>query len=114
MDHSVIDRLVGLRIKEARDAVKLTPEALAHEMDLSLDDLNRYETGNARINAETLCQFSKCLDQPISYFFDQDSSATPNITRQDLNFLSSYIGLETFDRKRVRDFTAALIVERKT
>lgn len=114
MDHSVIDRLVGLRIKEARHAMHLTPEALAREMNLSLDDLDRFETGNARINAETLCQFSKSLDKPISYFFDHDSSATPNITRQDLNFLSSYMGLETFDRKRVLDFTAALIVERKT
>ena len=114
MDHSIVDRLVGLRIKEARDAVQLKPEALARDMNISLDDLYRYESGNARINAETLCQFSKCLDKPISYFFERDSSATPNITRQDLSFLSSYMGLETFDRKRVRDFAAALIVERKT
>ena len=72
MDHSIVDRLVGLRIKEARDAVQLKPEALARDMNISLDDLYRYESGNARINAETLGQFSKCLDKPISYFFERD------------------------------------------
>jgi len=114
MDHSTVDGLIGRRVKQAREAKGMSAEALAHEMDLSVEDLYRYESGQVRIDAETLCQFSKSLDKPISYFFDHDTSATPNITRKDLNFLSSYLDLETFDRKRVRDFTAALIVARKT
>jgi len=114
MDHSTVDGLIGQRVKKGREAKGLTPQALAKEMNLSVEDLSRYEAGEVRIDAQTLCEFSKCLDQPIGYFFDHDSSAAPNITRKDINFLLSYVGLETIDRKRVRDFTTALIVERKT
>ena len=59
-----------------------TQESLAHQLDLSHQQVQKYETGANRISAGRLYELAKTLDVPIQYFFEGfDETVTPPAPR---------------------------------
>lgn len=75
-DH--IDHLVSRRLKMRRMMLGLSQNDLGSAVDVSIQQVQKYEKATNRISSGKLHAFAKVLKVPIDYFFDQrdDSSNT--------------------------------------
>lgn len=74
-----IDHLIGLRIKLARQACGITQMQLAEKLDVSYQQVQKYETGLNRVSGGCLIVLGKLLNKPLEYFFDQNQADTQPI-----------------------------------
>ncbi|MBA83365.1 helix-turn-helix domain-containing protein [Thalassobius sp. S69A] len=69
MSHPV-DEHVGKKLKNLRVLRGLTQTDVAKGLDISFQQVQKYELGRNRISASKLFEISRILDVPPSYFFD--------------------------------------------
>lgn len=67
---SGIDRLVGQRLRWRRRELRLTQEKLGELLNLTFQQVQKYEKGVNRISAGRLYEISGLLGVDISYFYD--------------------------------------------
>ncbi len=73
-----VDRHVGERIRRRRTSLGLTQEDLASALQISYQQVQKYETGANRVSAGRLYEISNRLDVEVSHFFDElDADAEP-------------------------------------
>jgi transcriptional regulator with XRE-family HTH domain len=77
---SAIDRHVSNRFRKARKAAGLTQEYVAHKLDISFQQIQKYEKGGNRISAGRLYQISELVGLPIGYFFEGLGMTVPEQT----------------------------------
>lgn len=65
-----IDQTVGDRIRKRRTLLGFTQEQLAEALDISYQQIQKYETGANRVSAGRLFQIAQRLEAPIGYFFE--------------------------------------------
>ena len=65
-----IDIHVGSRLRLRRTLMGLTQEKLGDAVGLTFQQIQKYERGTNRISASRLFQFSRILNVPILFFFD--------------------------------------------
>ena len=65
-----VDAHVGGRIRDRRTSLGLTQEHLANALNLSYQQVQKYETGANRVSAGRLYEISKILQSDVSLFFD--------------------------------------------
>lgn len=65
-----IDEYVGKQLRLRRTFLGISQEKLGASMDLTFQQVQKYEKGLNRISAGRLYEISKILSVPISYFFD--------------------------------------------
>ncbi len=73
-----IDIHVGQRLRVRRSLQGMSQEKLASMVNITFQQIQKYERGTNRISASRLYQFSKALDVPISYFYDQFGTMAGN------------------------------------
>ncbi len=73
-----VDVHVGQRLRVRRSLLGLSQEKLADAIGLTFQQVQKYERGMNRISAGRLYQFSKILDVPVAYFFEQLGHAAEN------------------------------------
>lgn len=83
---STIHAHVGAKIRARRAGLEISPAALADYLDISVSDLESYETGRRRICVSLLFGFANVLNVEIAYFFSgmtvaSDYSPPPPRTR---------------------------------
>ena len=64
------DRDIGQRIRLRRVEVEMSQHALAEELGLSFQQIQKYEMGVNRFNTQRLQQIATALRVPISFFYD--------------------------------------------
>ncbi|HET6469045.1 MAG TPA: helix-turn-helix transcriptional regulator [Geminicoccaceae bacterium] len=64
------DRLIGERLRRRRTELGLTQEQLALALELSYQQIQKYESGANRISASRLLAVARRLDVPVGYFCD--------------------------------------------
>ena len=64
------DRIIGIRLKARRIELGLSQTALANEIDVSYQQVQKYENGTDRIAASTLLEICARLGVSITYFFE--------------------------------------------
>lgn len=69
MAHS-IDEHVGMRLRQLRKASGFSQGALAQKLDLTFQQIQKYEKGSNRVSASKLYQAASCLNVPIQAFFE--------------------------------------------
>ncbi|MEO9969141.1 MAG: helix-turn-helix transcriptional regulator [Hyphomonadaceae bacterium] len=67
---SGIDRLVGQRLRWRRRELRLTQEKLGDLLNLTFQQVQKYEKGVNRISAGRLYEVAAALGVPIGYFYD--------------------------------------------
>ena len=77
---SGIDRLVGQRLRWRRRELRLTQEKLGDLLNLTFQQVQKYEKGVNRISAGRLYEVAAALGVPIGYFYDGASELLPNAT----------------------------------
>jgi len=95
------DTHVGNRVRECRLALGMTQQQLAEAVDLTFQQIQKYEKGTNRVSGSRLQQFANILKVPVSFFFDGGPNAPsqrkakaidPSITNVS-EFISSSGGL---------------------
>lgn len=107
---SGIDRVVGQRIRWRRRELKLTQERLGELLELTFQQVQKYEKGVNRVSAGRLYEIAGVLGVPISYFFegaeefleaeqselaeDEDEPHAPVMTPEMLELISAFQKIE--------------------
>ena len=69
--YNPIDVHVGARLRARRTLLGLSQMVLSDAMEITFQQLQKYESGANRISASRLYDAAKLLDVDISYFFDE-------------------------------------------
>jgi transcriptional regulator with XRE-family HTH domain len=107
---SGIDRVVGQRIRWRRRELKLTQERLGELLELTFQQVQKYEKGVNRVSAGRLFEIAGVLNVPINYFFegaeefleaeqsefaeDDDEPHAPVMTPETLELISAFQKIE--------------------
>ena len=65
-----IDVHVGKRVRLRRTLLGMSQDKLGKAINLTFQQVQKYERGTNRIGSSRLYQLSQVLDIPVSYFFD--------------------------------------------
>jgi len=65
-----IDEHVGLQLRQRRALLGYSQEKLAEKVGITFQQIQKYENGANRVSASRLYEFSKVLDIPVNFFFD--------------------------------------------
>lgn len=71
-----VDRYVGQQIRQARRELRMTQEAVGKEMNLTFQQVQKYEKGINRISAGRLLAFAELFDRPLEFFFPKVAITT--------------------------------------
>ena len=74
------DKHVGSRVRMRRMMLSMSQEKLGDALDLTFQQVQKYEKGTNRIGASRLQQISNILQVPVSFFFEgapDGGGATP-------------------------------------
>lgn len=69
-----IDENVGVQLRQRRALLGLSQEKLAEQVGITFQQIQKYENGANRISASRLFEFSKVLDIPVSFFFENSGN----------------------------------------
>jgi transcriptional regulator with XRE-family HTH domain len=67
---ALTDKNVGRQIFTRRKILKMSQGALALELGLTFQQVQKYENGSNRVSASRLWELSKILRVPVSFFFE--------------------------------------------
>lgn len=71
----VSSKAMGERIKFRRQDIGMSQERLAEVVEVSYQQIQRYESGRNRLNVENLQVIAHALGVPITYFFEPSTSS---------------------------------------
>lgn len=118
-----IDILVGQRLKLRRTILGLSQTEVANTIDVTFQQIQKYERGANRISASTLYRFAIALGVSVSYFFEdapktsEDATTAENAlfdpatmsTRETLEMVRAYYRIAIPDiRRRVFELVKSL------
>jgi transcriptional regulator with XRE-family HTH domain len=134
-NNNAIDMHVGKRIRLRRALLGMSQEQLGSELDITFQQVQKYERGANRVSASRLWDISQILDSPINYSFDDMSENTmrssprrvsrgaddvdlsdeqtkdPMARRETLELVRTYYSIKTpLVRKRVSDMVKSIAV----
>lgn len=85
---SEIDKLIGMRIRIARNMAGKKQDELARYLGLTLQQTQKYENGKNKISVSILAKVAKYFHIPISYFIPTNGN-TDNASAQTIKMLES-------------------------
>lgn len=68
---NVIDSLVGESLCEIRIRADMSQENLADRLGMTVEDVQRWETGQSHIEARQLIMLSRVLNVPVGVFWSK-------------------------------------------
>jgi len=121
-----IDKHVGSRVRMRRMMLGMSQEKLGDALDLTFQQVQKYEKGTNRIGASRLQQISHILQVPVSFFFEGAPASSNSTTGGDApspafvsDFLASSEGLaltrafmrieDAKVRRRIVDLVEAIV-----
>ena len=81
---------IGKKIREHRLKAGLTQEKLAELLEITLQQVQKYERGITKVNLVKLQQLAEILKVPISDFFDESPFIAYNLSEKEIKLLESY------------------------
>ncbi len=116
-----IDLRVGQRVRDRRKALGITQDRLAQALDLTFQQVQKYERGVNRMSASKLFEAAQVLDVPVNWFFDggtvpdrpgTESGRPPQSeslsTRETRDLLGAYLKLDPKVRRQVLDLVKTM------
>ena len=121
-----VDIHVGARLRLRRTLLGLTQDQLGKALNLTFQQVQKYERGANRIGSSRLYKLSQILDVPVSFFFDEmpDDMSQPSAgivnskkregtdhfsRRETLVLVKNYYNIEDMNvRKKLYNFIKTL------
>jgi len=67
-----VDLLIAERVKKRRLELNLTRSELAEQLDVSWQQVQKYESGESRVTASRLYELADVLQRPVGWFFREN------------------------------------------
>lgn len=80
-----INEIIGARIKQARVIAGLSQEDLSSLVNLSFQQIQKYESGTNAISAAKLQIFARHLNKPIMFFYNTHDGVDATVGNSDLS-----------------------------
>jgi len=64
-----VDAFVGRRVRDRRKLLKISLEGLASQLDVTLQQIQKYELGQNRLSASKLYDIAQALHVPPAFFY---------------------------------------------
>jgi len=74
-----VDIHVGARLRARRKIIGLSQDDIGKSVGVTFQQIQKYERGTNRIGSSRLYEFSRILDVPVSYFFENFSFTTADM-----------------------------------
>jgi transcriptional regulator with XRE-family HTH domain len=68
----IISKIIGEKVKFRRQDIGMSQESLAEILELSYQQVQRYENGRNKISVERIQEIADALAVPVMYFFEKD------------------------------------------
>ena len=68
------DRIIGQRVRLARKRMKFSQTMLGNAVGVTYQQIQKYENGSDRIGAARLFDVARATEQPITFFFFDDTT----------------------------------------
>jgi transcriptional regulator with XRE-family HTH domain len=68
-----VDAHIGARIEMRRTVLGLTRDAMAQALDVTVRQVEAFETGAARVPASALFELADLFDVKVAYFFETEA-----------------------------------------
>ena len=131
-NNNAVDVHVGKRVRLRRTLLGMSQEQLGASLNITFQQVQKYERGANRISASRLWAISQILDVQISYFFDDmtddimrssprrvsrgenidfdnDNARDPMARRETLELVRTYYSIESsIVRKRISEMVKSL------
>ena len=98
---------IGGRIKKRRMELKISQEELAEVLNITYQQVQRYENGTSKLNVEKIQVISEALSVPMSYFFE---SYKPAVTENTVPYMTSDENRLLRYFRKIRDNTSKTTV----
>lgn len=85
------DLYIARKLRERRVELGLSQSYLADTLEITPQQLSKYEKGLDRIPAGRLDDFAKLLSVPISFFYKDHEHKTPSLTLKDFDIGHAYL-----------------------
>lgn len=79
----VSSKKMGEKIKFRRQDLGMSQERLAEVLEVSYQQIQRYESGRNRLNVENIQSIAHALGVPTSYFFESSDISQPVLESSD-------------------------------
>ncbi|PWR18843.1 helix-turn-helix domain-containing protein [Zavarzinia compransoris] len=103
-----LDLQIGRRIRERRWLLGLSQDKLARRVGLKFQQIQKYETGGAKVSAGRLSLLAEALDVPISYFYAHAGPDGDGISRDAADLARLFMTLPEEQRSRLLDLVRAI------
>jgi transcriptional regulator with XRE-family HTH domain len=109
---SAVDQYVGNRIRVQRQILKMSQQAIGKKLDITFQQVQKYEKGSNRVSVGRLHQICEVLKVPLSFMFEGgpagsfDSMEAKKAPTADFinDFLATREGIELVKAfKRIQD-----------
>ena len=93
---SLVDILIGRRIRNRRTILGITQKDLGKIVGVSPQQIQKYETASNRVSCSTLYAFSRHLKAPIYYFFENKEHNVLSVNEEQESFAQESFAQESF------------------
>jgi len=90
---------IGERLRELRKRRGFTQEQLAVMVDVTFQQIQKYENGFTRLNTDKLQAVAQALSVPVSAFFDDDKGDERLLSPQELKLVEGFRSLSSQDKR---------------
>ena len=133
-NNNAVDMHVGKRVRLRRTLLGMSQEQLGASLNITFQQVQKYERGANRISASRLWDIGQILDVPINYFFDDmtddimrssprrisrgaaheiddDNIKDPMARRETLELVRTYYSIEKPKvRKRIAELVKSIVM----
>lgn len=107
-----IDAHIGEQVRQIRSLRGFSQEKLGAQVDVTFQQMQKYERGANRISSSVLYEFSLILEVPIERFFEGLEKSKPNLPpkldREHLTLIGLYDCFPKKVRKDIIQFLKAM------
>jgi transcriptional regulator with XRE-family HTH domain len=72
---STVDRYIGARMRERREALGLSQAKLGQKLEISFQQVQKYESGRNRVSAARLFDICEALELSLASMFERKLKA---------------------------------------
>ena len=102
-----IDIYVGSRLRLRRALIGMSQEKLGNALEITFQQVQKYERGTNRISSSRLFQISRILDVSVSFFFDDMDTEIIKLTEGMAEINKQVLQVDKLSRRETLEFVRA-------
>lgn len=91
---------IGDKLREIRKRRGLTQEQLAEMVDVTFQQIQKYENGMTKLNTDRLQAVAQALSVPVAAFFDNDEENERLLSADEVKLVKGFRAITSIDARK--------------